>query len=117
MRTRKVKRKLKKGAKIIVIALFLTIIGTSVLFAVSSNYFSKKKEEPKKVIQPKKEEKKAVDYEAKVFMVGDSLIHWGVYNDAKQADGSYDFKPMLQYVKPIVSKYDIAYYIFLLILD
>ena len=110
MRKRKVKRKLKKGAKIVVIALFLTVIGTSIFFAVSTNYFSKKKVEPIQVIQPKKEEKKAVDYEAKVFMVGDSLIHWGVYNDAKQADGSYDFKPMLQYVKPIVSKYDIAYY-------
>ena len=43
-------------------------------------------------------------------MVGDALIHWGVYNDAKQADGSYDFKPQLEYMKPIVSKYDLAYY-------
>lgn len=110
MRKRKVKRKLKKGGKILVLILLLVVIGVSAYFVVSKNYFSKKKEEPKKVVESKKEEKKAVDYEAKVFMVGDSLIHWGVYNDAKQADGSYDFKPMLQYVKPIVSQYDLAYY-------
>lgn len=66
------------------------------------------KSEPKKTV--KKEEKKAVDYEAKIFMVGDALIHWGVYNDALQSDGSYDFKPQLEYIKPIASKYDLAYY-------
>jgi poly-gamma-glutamate synthesis protein (capsule biosynthesis protein) len=43
-------------------------------------------------------------------MVGDAFIHYGVYHDALQRDGSYDFKPMLEYMKPIVSKYDIAYY-------
>ena len=43
-------------------------------------------------------------------MVGDALIHWGVYNDALQSDGSYNFKPQLEYIKPISSKYDLAYY-------
>ena len=39
----------------------------------------------------KKKKKESKDYEAKIFMVGDALIHWGVYNDAKQSDGSYNF--------------------------
>ena len=54
--------------------------------------------------------KEDVDYEAKVFMVGDALIHSSIYTDAKQDDGSYNFKPMLEYIKPISSHYDIAYY-------
>ena len=43
-------------------------------------------------------------------MVGDALIHSAIYEDAKNADGSYDFKPMLKYIKPISSQYDLAYY-------
>ena len=43
-------------------------------------------------------------------MVGDALIHYGLYADAKKSDGSYDFKPMLSNLKPIISKYDLAYY-------
>ena len=45
----------------------------------------------------------------KMIMVGDALIHSGVYLDAKK-NSVYDFKPMLELTKPITSKYDIAYY-------
>jgi len=44
-----------------------------------------------------------------LIMVGDALIHESVYNDANN-NGNYDFKPMLEEIKPIVSKYDLAYY-------
>lgn len=44
-----------------------------------------------------------------LVMVGDSLIHGAVYNDAK-VSSSYDFKPMLEEVKPIVSEFDLAFY-------
>lgn len=54
--------------------------------------------------------KKPVDYQLKLFMVGDALIHSSVYEDARVGNGSYDFKPMLEYIKPISSKYDLAYY-------
>ena len=56
-------------------------------------------------IKPKKEE-----YKASLIMVGDALIHSSLYIDAHQADGTYDFKPMLEYTKPITTKYDLAYY-------
>ena len=56
-------------------------------------------------VKPKKEE-----YQISLIMVGDALIHSTVYQDAHQADGSYDFKPMLEYTKPITTKYDLAYY-------
>ena len=50
------------------------------------------------------------EYSAKVIMVGDALIHASVYSDALKSNDSYNFKPMLQYIKPIVPKYDLKYY-------
>ncbi len=43
-------------------------------------------------------------------MAGDVIIHEAVYNDALTSDGRYDFRPMLQYIKPIASSFDLAYY-------
>jgi len=107
MRKRRVK--IKKGGRIFVVLLCFVVLG--ILALDYSNFPLKKeqKEEPKKE-EKAQERKEPKYYEAHLFMVGDALIHSAVYQDAKQADGSYDFKPMLQYVKPIVSKYDIAYY-------
>lgn len=108
MSSRHKKRKLKKFPKIFLIFILICAIGGGIFLYLNNGKKDITKSEPKKTV--KKEEKKAVDYEAKVFMVGDALIHWGVYNDALQSDGSYDFKPQLEYIKPIASKYDLAYY-------
>lgn len=108
MSSRHKKRKLKKFPKIFLIFILIFAIGGGIFLYLNNGKKDITKSEPKKTV--KKEEKKAVDYEAKVFMVGDALIHWGVYNDALQSDGSYDFKPQLEYIKPIASKYDLAYY-------
>ena len=54
-------------------------------------------------------EKKPKVYEFNIFMVGDALIHESVYFDAKTSNG-YDFKPMIEKIKPISSNYDLAYY-------
>lgn len=48
-------------------------------------------------------------YKLSLAMVGDVLIHGAVYADARTNDG-YDFKEMVSLVKPLVSKYDLAYY-------
>ena len=107
----KKKTKLKKLPLIIlIVVLLLTCCGVGGFFLVTKTSFFHKDSGKKVSVQKKKLQKEDVDYEAKVFMVGDALIHWGVYNDALQGDGSYDFKPMLQYVKPMISKYDLAYY-------
>lgn len=109
MSSRKPKLRLKKKSIILFSVIIVFILGIIGAFIFKSNFFSTKIE----II--KKEDKftvnrEEVDYEAKVFMVGDSLIHGGVWDDARERDGSYDFKPMLQHIKPIASKYDIAYY-------
>ena len=43
-------------------------------------------------------------------MVGDALIHSSVFQAAALGDGTYDFKPMLELIKPISSRYDLVYY-------
>ena len=106
------KKKLKLAAKIIIVVVLLCVIscGGFLLYKfmpVSPSKNSVIKNNKNSVLQARKE---SVDYEASVFMVGDALIHSSIYIDADQGNGTYDFKPMLQYIKPIASKYDIAYY-------
>ncbi|MBQ6323227.1 MAG: CapA family protein [Bacilli bacterium] len=106
----KKKVKLKKGGKVLLLLIIIVVGALGVFCAKYSNKLSKK-EEPKKVEKVKKEPVKVPkEYKVSLFMVGDALIHSAIYQDAKQADGSYDFKPMLEVIKPISSTYDLAYY-------
>ena len=103
MTKRKVRRVKKKIKVFLVLSILLIATG---VFLEASGFSKNTKKEPKKVVSKTKEK----DYEIKFFMVGDALIHSAVYTDAKQSDGSYNFKPMLERIKPISSKYDLAYY-------
>lgn len=49
------------------------------------------------------------DNEFSMIMVGDALIHRSIYEDAYNGSG-YDFTKMMTRIKPITSKYDVAYY-------
>lgn len=104
----KKKVRIKKG--FFALLLLFIIIGLGMWYYIYNHSSKLENKVEKKVKEPVVEKKKVENYQAKIFMVGDALIHWGVYNDAKQSDGSYDFKPMLEAIKPISSKYDIAYY-------
>ena len=109
MARRKIRR-LKKWIYVLSIVLVLGIgIFLGIHFDVLS-IFSGSKEEPVKKKFTKIEVKAPQDYTVRLFMVGDALIHDSLYRDAKLSDGSYDFKPMLERIKPIASKYDLAYY-------
>ncbi len=44
-----------------------------------------------------------------LVMVGDALLHSSVYNDA-YTGSEYDFSRQLEYIRPIVKKYDLAFY-------
>ncbi len=50
------------------------------------------------------------EYQANLVMVGDALIHSAIYQDAKTGIDSYDFRPMLEKIKPLVASYDLGYY-------
>lgn len=107
----KVKRRLKKTVKIVLFLIIVLCIGVSIGYGAYYADSSLNKDEDKEVVAEKKEvEKTPKDYSLKLFMVGDALIHNTVYEDAELSDGTYDFKPMLELIKPISSKYDLAYY-------
>lgn len=97
--------KLKRNTKFIIIVVCLIIIFLLVGLILCSFSNSKKKIN----IDTPVVKKKSKEFTAKLFMVGDALIHSSIYEDAKISSG-YDFKPMLQYIKPISSHYDLSYY-------
>ena len=114
---KKNKRKIKKKIKVIfILGLLLIIVGVAIVFVDKDTLLKLSKEKGQEKTQekkeePKKEVKKEQDYSAKIFMVGDALIHSAVYEDAyRNGNGAYDFKPMLEVIKPISSQYDLAYY-------
>ena len=104
VRRRRVRERIRNI--VLMILAFLLLFGLVVLF-LKLNTSKKVKKDP--VIE-KENVKVPKIYEASVFMVGDALIHSNVYEDARGTDGSYDFKPMLEQIKPISIKYDLKYY-------
>jgi poly-gamma-glutamate synthesis protein (capsule biosynthesis protein) len=56
------------------------------------------------------EENIVLEQELSLIMVGDCLIHGAVYDDAREDNNKYNFDKMLDFVKPIVEKYDLAFY-------
>ena len=103
----KKKIKAKKSLRILIILGLIIVLGIFALdFFDVSNYFHKNKMSNKKQVEVKVPR----EYEASLFMVGDALIHSCVYNDARTGDGGYNFKPQIELIKEISSKYDLAYY-------
>ena len=104
-RRRKVKLKRKSWVFIyIFIFIVSTIIGINIFHKNKVPIINNTTELKSNVeIYPIKEKK------ISIVMVGDCLIHPPIYVDAYK-NGKYDFKPMLTYIKPIISKYDLAYY-------
>ncbi len=62
-----------------------------------------------KVKQPSKIKTEIKEEKLSLVMVGDALLHSSVYNDAYK-NGIYDFKPQLEFIKPIIQNYDLAFY-------
>ncbi len=111
-KVRKVKkRKLKKSVKILIL-IGVVLIGESYFYFANSAKMKKTVENSVDRTEEKEKEEKKLpkDYTISLFMVGDALIHSTVYEDAKQSDGSYNFIPMLEFIKPISIKHDLAYY-------
>ncbi len=107
MTKKRKRRKLKKGFKIFLVIFSITLISIISYIIIKPNKDNKTITKPNTI--NKNEDK---HYEASLIAVGDYLIHSSVYKDANRlANGDgYDFKPMISYIKEIVSNYDIAYY-------
>lgn len=113
--TKKVKRKLKIGNILITLGILilipLVIIYTNKeLIKLKPNDKDYQKEEITPPVIEEEKEPKEEHYKATMIMAGDNLIHKSIIRDALKSDGSYDFRKMYEYIKPIVSQYDIAYY-------
>lgn len=99
-----------------IIACLLVIVVFSIFTYRTFEYLKDKNEEPQKQIETKQEQEeikeelpKEEKYNVSLIMTGDALIHSAVYADAKN-NNKYDFKPMLEQIKPIVEKHDLAFY-------
>lgn len=118
MRTKKKRRKQKRKLKIgniITFLIIITLIILAIAFGITKLIGSKDNTKPSEKIAEIKNtitKDKTKTYELTLAMVGDHLIHNGVYNEAnKNADGNgYDFRPMVSYIKDIIQDYDLAYY-------
>ena len=107
--------KVKKKRRLTVLGRFVIVLFIGILFGASLGFYYRltsdnvKKEEVKE--QKKEEEVVATkkEMDASLVMVGDALIHYGVYKEA-ETDNGYDFKPMLSVVKPMIQDYDLKYY-------
>ena len=100
----KIRKKIKPLGFVILFILIILVVG---MFSVALNA-SKSKDAELGLFKDMGKVPKLQSFD--LVMVGDALIHYGVYRDAKTSDGGYDFKPMLENMKPIISQYDLAYY-------
>ena len=98
----KKKRVIKKN--IIILFLILLIVGSLFIFLKPKD----KKQSSKQNKADVKEEKTKTT-KASLVMVGDALLHSSVYKDAYK-DGKYDFNNQIELIKPIIKKYDLAFY-------
>ena len=106
---RKKKRKLKLGNIFIAISLIILFSLVAIYLGKERNTSSSKEKPKKETVVSQKEDEEKIS-KATMVMVGDNLIHSSIYKDASDGSGGYDFRKMYELVKPIISKYDIAYY-------
>lgn len=101
------KRKMKKSAILVMVLLMLAVISPFAIKLYKVINVDKGQSGQEEVII------KPIDIttKASVIMVGDALIHGTVFKDAYNSEtGTYDFKKHISLIKPIVEKYDIAFY-------
>ena len=103
MGKKRIKRKLNVGKIFLTLCLIILLI-LVVIFLSTNN------QKPKPIIIENKQKKQTEEtYKVSVIAAGDNLIHSSIYKDAHH-DDTYNFKPMYELIKPIVSNFDIAYY-------
>ena len=94
--------------KKILFIIFIIFCLISFSFYLKEFLFSK--QEVVKKEEKKEEKEKKKEYSLSLAMVGDALYHTGTYKDGYQSNGTYSFDYQLEQVKPIIEKFDLAYY-------
>ena len=109
-------RKLRSSVIILVIALIAALGGGAVIWMNLADQ-PKKKNNYVMLAQTARKKNTEEGYSpiisttsATLFMVGDALLHDTVYNDARTADGGWDFTRQIGRIGEIASQYDLAYY-------
>ena len=88
--------------KYVLLILIVLLIG--LYFAFQAN-----KPKQEKRLEPKEIKEEVKTSKLSLIMVGDALLHSSLYNDGYN-NGVYDFSGQLEFIKPIVQKYDLAFY-------
>ena len=110
MTKRRRRKKRLRIDRILLLIAFLVLISLVIIYVFSLKKNNKENIIIKKIVEIEKKTEEEKTYKASVIAVGDNLIHSSVYKDANTGYNEYDFKPMYELIKPISSKYDIAYY-------
>ena len=100
--------KKKKKVKIFSIIYIFLFLAISALGVYIGYHFQNNAKTHFSVSYDKIDTKK--EYNMKLMMVGDALIHDSVYKAYNKGGNKYDFTDMFKYVKDIVKDYDLAYY-------
>ena len=95
-----------KKKLVFVILIIILLIGGIYLYTKNNQ-----QENPKQLKKETKEVKKEEPKTSKLslVMVGDALLHSSLYKDGYK-NGKYDFSSQLEYIKPIIQNYDLAFY-------
>lgn len=99
----------KKTAKfpvILVCIIAVALLATAMIFANGFNNKGLSSSAVSSTVSREPEKKPIL--KAKVLAVGDMLLHSTVLSSAKKADNSYDFNPMFENVKSIISSADLS---------
>ena len=101
---------MKKVAAVFMLA-FLAFAGY-MEYSMITDYLAKTSKKPSSdnPVEEIPKEPSIEEYSVSLFMAGDALIHKPIYENAHVEGDVYDFTPIFEYIKPIVSEYDLAYY-------
>ena len=101
-----------------IISILIILLITSAITLISLYYIRYSESKNNNDAEENKEKEKIEEekeifpktYKLSIVGTGDALLHNIVYKTAYVDANRYDFTDQLQYIKPIISQYDLAYY-------
>ena len=105
------RRKIRKINKFKVIRFIILVLLLFIITFLVINRFDNSKEivNDNKSIDVEIDNDSVKEKKLSLVMVGDNLIHDKIYNYVYN-NGKYDFSTIFEFMKPVIQKYDLAYY-------